>query len=87
MIERDQQQTADVDAAAPAPAAAAPDHGDAGAANPIPLWKPDHEASERGVVYGPGGLEDVFCFATHIEAAKMWFSKNHIAHPHGFEPH
>jgi ADP-ribose pyrophosphatase YjhB (NUDIX family) len=53
----------------------------------LPAWRPDHEASERGVVFGPGGLADVFCFSTHIEAATRWFINNHIAHPHGFEPH
>jgi ADP-ribose pyrophosphatase YjhB (NUDIX family) len=51
----------------------------------LPAWTPDHEASERGVVFGPGGLPDVFCFSTHIEAASRWFAMRGIISPHGFE--
>ncbi|MBX3158620.1 MAG: NUDIX domain-containing protein [Deltaproteobacteria bacterium] len=47
----------------------------------------DHEASERGVVYGPGGLEDDFAFSLHVEAARRYFASRGVTGPHGFTPH
>jgi ADP-ribose pyrophosphatase YjhB (NUDIX family) len=35
---------------------------------------PDHETAERGVIFGTGGLADVFAFPLHIEAAKRFFA-------------
>ena len=46
----------------------------------------DHETSERGVIYGPGGLDEVFAFSTHIEAAKRYFAAKHVDGPHQFAP-
>jgi ADP-ribose pyrophosphatase YjhB (NUDIX family) len=52
----------------------------------LPRFAADHEASERGVVYGPAGLEDVFAFSTHVEAARRYFARHGIERPHGFTP-
>ena len=46
----------------------------------------DHETSERGVIYGPDGLDEVFAFSTHIAAAKRYFAGRGIAGPHEFAP-
>ena len=50
----------------------------------LPVHEPDEETSERGLVYGPGGIEDVFAFPLHIEAARMYFGARGIAGPHDF---
>jgi ADP-ribose pyrophosphatase YjhB (NUDIX family) len=52
----------------------------------LPAWHSDHEASERGIVYGPGGLDTAFCFSTHVEAAQRWFAARGVTGPHAFEP-
>jgi ADP-ribose pyrophosphatase YjhB (NUDIX family) len=52
----------------------------------LPPWVPDHagETSERGAVFGPDGIPDVFAFSTHIEAAQRWFRERSITGAHGF---
>lgn len=44
----------------------------------------DLEASERGVIFGPAGLEDVFAFSLHVEAARRYFAQRGITGPHDF---
>jgi ADP-ribose pyrophosphatase YjhB (NUDIX family) len=44
------------------------------------------EAAERGVVYGPGGLSEVFAFPLHVHAAQMWFAAQKLDGPHRFAP-
>jgi ADP-ribose pyrophosphatase YjhB (NUDIX family) len=51
----------------------------------LPAWHGDAEASERGIVFGPGGLDTAFCFSTHVEAAQRWFATRGVTAPHGFE--
>jgi ADP-ribose pyrophosphatase YjhB (NUDIX family) len=51
----------------------------------LPAWHSDNEASERGIVFGPGGLESAFCFSTHVEAAQRWFAARDVTGPHAFE--
>lgn len=34
----------------------------------------NHETLERGLVFGPDGLADVFAFDLHVEAASRWFA-------------
>lgn len=41
----------------------------------LPSWQPNDEATERGVVLGPGGLDEVFAFSTHVEAARRFFAE------------
>jgi hypothetical protein len=36
------------------------------------------------VVLGPGGLDEVFAFSRHIEAAKRYFDERGIDRPHGY---
>ncbi|HEY5860098.1 MAG TPA: NUDIX hydrolase [Actinomycetota bacterium] len=54
------------------------------AAESLPPFTTDLEASERGVVWGPGGIEDVFAFPLHIEAVRKYFGGRGITGPHDF---
>jgi ADP-ribose pyrophosphatase YjhB (NUDIX family) len=42
------------------------------------------ETSERGLVFGPGGLDEVFAFPLHVEAARRFFAERNIDGPHAF---
>lgn len=44
------------------------------------------ETLERGVVFGAGGLADVFAFPLHLDAAKRWFAASGVDGPHDYEP-
>jgi 8-oxo-dGTP pyrophosphatase MutT (NUDIX family) len=46
----------------------------------------DHESSERGVIYGAGGLEEDFAFPLHVEAARRYFASRGVTGHHGFTP-
>ena len=48
-------------------------------------FAPNHEVSERGVVFGPDGLDDVLAFPLHAEAARRFFRERTITGAHGFE--
>jgi ADP-ribose pyrophosphatase YjhB (NUDIX family) len=50
----------------------------------LPPFHEDHETSERGLVFGPDGLEDVFAFPLHVEAARRYFAERGITGPHAF---
>ncbi|MBX7197038.1 MAG: NUDIX domain-containing protein [Sandaracinaceae bacterium] len=50
----------------------------------LPPFVPSSEASERGLVYGPSGLEDVFAFGLHVEAARRWMHAQSIVGPHDY---
>lgn len=52
----------------------------------LPPYVRDAETSERGLVFGPGGLDDVFAFPTHIEAARRYFSDRGVTGDHDFTP-
>lgn len=54
---------------------------DAGA---LPPFSPNHEMAERGAVFGPDGLDEVFGFSLHAEAARRWFASLRINGPHGY---
>ena len=43
-----------------------------------------HETTERGLVFGPDGLSEVFAFSLHVEAAARYFSARGITGPHGY---
>jgi ADP-ribose pyrophosphatase YjhB (NUDIX family) len=53
-------------------------------ASALPTFTHDAESSERGVIYGPGGLDEVFAFSSHIEAARRYFAARGVTGPHGF---
>lgn len=44
------------------------------------------ETSERGLVYGPDGLAEVFAFSLHVEAAARYFGARGITGAHAFRP-
>jgi ADP-ribose pyrophosphatase YjhB (NUDIX family) len=47
-------------------------------------YTPDAETSERGLVFGAGGLDDVFAFPLHAEAARRFFAERGIAGGHDY---
>jgi ADP-ribose pyrophosphatase YjhB (NUDIX family) len=53
-------------------------------ADALPAFAPDGEASARGVIFGPGGLDDVFAFSLHAEAARRYFAARGEVAAHGF---
>jgi ADP-ribose pyrophosphatase YjhB (NUDIX family) len=55
-------------------------------ASELSPFSPDSETSERGLVFGFGGLDDVFAFSLHAEAARRYFAERAIERPHGFTP-
>jgi len=52
----------------------------------LPQFAADHETSERGLIFGPGGLDEDFAFSSHIEAAQRFFRLRGIDRPHAFAP-
>lgn len=52
----------------------------------LPPFTPDTEVSERGVVFGPDGLDEVFAFSLHVDAARKYFASKGVTGPHGFVP-
>ena len=42
------------------------------------------ETSERGLVFGPAGLDDVFAFPLHVKAARRYFSARGVDGEHGY---
>jgi ADP-ribose pyrophosphatase YjhB (NUDIX family) len=50
----------------------------------LAAFAPDHETTERGLVFGPNGLGDVFAFPLHVEAARRFFAARGITGDHGF---
>ena len=54
---------------------------DVGAIGPFAA---DAESSERGLVFGPDGLADLFAFALHAEVAGRFFESKGVYGAHGF---
>ena len=48
-------------------------------ATTLPAFTPNHESTERGLVFGPHGLADIFAFPLHVEAATRFFASHDIA--------
>jgi 8-oxo-dGTP diphosphatase len=44
----------------------------------LPAFVPSHETSERGLVFGPDGLEETFAFPLHVQAARRFFAERAI---------
>lgn len=55
-------------------------------ASALGTYERDHETSERGLVFGPDGLDDIFAFPLHAEAARRFFAERGITGDHGFVP-
>lgn len=45
---------------------------------------PTGETSERGLVFGPGGLDEVLAFPLHSQAARRFFSERGMTGDHGY---
>jgi ADP-ribose pyrophosphatase YjhB (NUDIX family) len=50
----------------------------------IAAFQKNAETAERGVIFGPGGLADVFAFSLHEEAARRYFEEKKISAEHGY---
>ena len=47
---------------------------------------PNPETEERGLVFGPDGLDDVFAFPLHVEAVRRFFASQGLSGPHDYAP-
>lgn len=52
----------------------------------LPSFTPTAETSERGLIHGAGGLEDVFAFPLHVQAARRWLEAQGLTGPHRYAP-
>ncbi|MEO6774889.1 MAG: NUDIX domain-containing protein [Kofleriaceae bacterium] len=50
----------------------------------LPAFVANPETLERGVIFGPGGLDEDFAFSTHREAARRYFADRGITGHHAF---
>ncbi|HWU91442.1 MAG TPA: hypothetical protein VN253_29445, partial [Kofleriaceae bacterium] len=50
----------------------------------LPPFTPNSEASERGIVFGPDGLDDALAFPLHAEAARRYFAARSVHGRLGF---
>ena len=53
-------------------------------ASALGTFTPDHETSERGLIFGPGSLEEIFAFPLHIQAAARFFAERAIVGAHSY---
>lgn len=53
-------------------------------ARDLPPFTGNAETGERGLVFGPAGLEDVFAFPLHVEAAQRYFAARGVSGSHAF---
>jgi len=58
--------------------------GEALDARALPPLPANHEASERGAVFGPAGLAEVLAFPLHARAAERWFASRGERGPHDY---
>lgn len=54
------------------------------AAGSLPRFEATDETTERGAVFGPGGLDEVFAFPLHAEAARRWFAARGATGAHDY---
>lgn len=50
----------------------------------FPKFTQTNETSERGVIFGPEGLGEVFAFPLHAEAARRFFAEHGISGAHHY---
>jgi ADP-ribose pyrophosphatase YjhB (NUDIX family) len=55
-------------------------------ATALPPFTPTSETSERGIVRGPQGLDDIFAFPLHARAAQRFFEDRALDGPHDYLP-
>jgi 8-oxo-dGTP pyrophosphatase MutT (NUDIX family) len=51
----------------------------------MPPVIPNEETAERGVIFGPRGLEDVFAFPLHLHVVQRWFAAMGVEGTHDYE--
>lgn len=47
-------------------------------------FTPNTETSERGLIFGAEGLEAVFAFPLHVQAARRFFTERHLTGAHDY---
>ena len=47
-------------------------------------YTPNAETSERGLVFGPEGLDEIFAFPLHADAARRFFAERQLGGPHSY---
>ena len=52
----------------------------------LPPFAPDDETAERGVIFGPAGIDEVFAFSLHADAVRRYFAERGIDGPHAYTP-
>ena len=57
---------------------------DAQAAASLPAFLKNTETPERGAVFGPDGLDEVFAFPLHVQAARRFFASRGATGPHDY---
>lgn len=50
----------------------------------LPPFSPTSETSERGAIFGPDGLDEVFAFPLHTQAAQRFFAQRGATGPHSY---
>lgn len=50
----------------------------------LPAFQPNSESSERGLVFGPSGLAEIFAFPLHARAAERFFAARGHSGPHDY---
>lgn len=54
-------------------------------ASSMPPFTASNETSERGLIYGPGRLSEVFAFPLHVEAARRFFVARGVTAEHDYQ--
>jgi hypothetical protein len=54
------------------------------ASSALSPFAPNDETTERGAVFGPSGLEELFAFSLHVEAARRWFGRQGVRDDHAY---
>lgn len=54
------------------------------ASSALAPFTPNKETLERGAVFGPEGLAEVFAFPLHAEAVRRYFAERGVTGPHAF---
>jgi ADP-ribose pyrophosphatase YjhB (NUDIX family) len=50
----------------------------------LPPFQPTNETSERGLIFGPDGLDPLFAFELHVEAIRRYFTQRGVVGPHAY---
>lgn len=56
------------------------------AAASLPPFSPTSETTERGVVLGPDGIDDLFAFPLHVEAIRRFFAARGVTGDGAYRP-